>query len=169
MSFGFHPVPKPYREKKPNRKKKKIETFKGVAIPKRRVRGQIDKTNYDKAMDHYNYQCAECGNPAVEMHHIVFRSDLGRKSWRNLVLLCKTHHDACHEKFANRQLKELYSGWFAEKWRELHCEKFGKWYWADRFDLWKAGVIPNSTEEAFEKFMKSEEDHVRTITQQRSN
>lgn len=150
-------VPKQYREKRPNRKKKKLETYKGVKIPSRKVRGQIDKKNYDKAMKHYDYQCGECGSQiGLEMHHITFRANLGRKGWRNLVPLCKTHHDACHEKFVNQELRKKYSGWYADKWREIHKEKFGEWYWSDRFDLWKAGLIVNCTDEAFEKFFNEQ-------------
>lgn len=33
---------------------------------------------------------------------------------------------------------------------------FGEWYWADRYDLFQAGLIPNTTQETFEKFMEED-------------
>lgn len=158
LKRDFFPAPKPeYKEKKPNRKKKKTEQFRGISIPERVVRGKIDKKNYNKAMEHYNNCCGECGNPYVEMHHITFKSALGRKGWRNLVPLCRMHHDACHEKFANKELRNLYSGWYAQKWRGVHEAKFGEWYYADRFDLWKEGLIHNCESKTFEKFMHKQQ------------
>ncbi|ARK28766.1 HNH endonuclease [Halalkalibacter krulwichiae] len=149
-------VPKVTR--KPNRKKKKVELYKGVKVPSRKARGQIDKKNYDKAMEKYEYQCAECGiSVGLEMHHIVFRSDSGRKGWRNLVPLCKLHHDFCHEKFPNKELRETYSGWYADMWREKHEMLYGPFFAADKYDLWKAGLIPNCTDQAFDSFMDWEE------------
>lgn len=151
-------VPK-VRERHGNRKKRKLETYRGVKIPSKKVRGQIDKKNYAKAMENYDYQCAECGTTVgLEMHHVTFRSASGRKGWRNLVPLCKTHHDACHEKFANKDLREMYSGWFADKWRVLHKKRYGDFYGADRFDLYKTGLIDKCTEEAFEEFMSEQEE-----------
>ncbi|WP_100406246.1 HNH endonuclease [Bacillus solitudinis] len=149
-------VPK-IRSKRPNRKKPKLETYRGRAIPKPKDRSRIDKKNYDKAMELYKHQCADCGSPHVEMHHIVFRSQSGRKGYRNLVPLCKLHHDFCHEKFPTKELREAYSGWYAEMWREKHELKYGPFFAADKFDLYKANLISNTTDEAFERFMEVEE------------
>jgi hypothetical protein len=45
---------------------------------------------------------------------------------------------------------------FADGLRDERVEMFGEWYWADKFDLFKAGLITNTTDEEFEKFMVKE-------------
>lgn len=144
MDYTNFPIPKvTYREKRPNRKKKKLETYKGIKIPPKKVRGNISKKEYEKALDYYGGGCAVTGNTNIEMHHIVFRSQSGRGTWRNLVPLCKELHDKCHRE------RE-----YAEYWRERAEQQFGKYFMCDKWDLYKKGLIVNCTDEAFEKFMK---------------
>lgn len=137
-------VPK-FKERRP-KKSKKMEQFKGVKIPSRRVRGQISKADYEKALEYWGGGCAVTGQLTVEMHHAKFRSSGGRGTWRNLVPLIQPLHRKCHTEIE-----------FADYWRQELEKRFGPWYWADRFDLYKAGLIPNATHEAFEKFMRKEE------------
>lgn len=40
--------------------------------------------------------CRVCQKPGVEVHHIEFRSRGGKDETKNLVLLCKPHHDDVH-------------------------------------------------------------------------
>ncbi|MGN7311483.1 HNH endonuclease [Alkalicoccobacillus gibsonii] len=146
LSQEYNPAPKiRYREKRP-KKQKKMEQYKGVKIPSRKVRSAISKTDYEKALEYWDGGCAETGRNDVEMHHVVFRSNLGRGSWRNLVPLTSELHRRCHTD------KE-----YAEYWRAEMEKRFGPWYWADRFDLYKAGLIPNATPEAFNSFMDWEQ------------
>jgi hypothetical protein len=34
---------------------------------------------------------------------------------------------------------------------------YGKWFWADKYTLFKEGLIPNTTDEAYERFMIQQE------------
>ena len=142
MEWGFNPQPKPVT-KKPNRKKKKTEVYKGVAIPPRKKRAQIDKKNYEQAIKEYGAYCQQCGSPYIEMHHRMFRSQSGRKGWRNLIPLCHEHHRLCHSHYD-----------YAEKWREDARRKFGPYFFTDKYDLWKEGLIQRPTDELFEQFME---------------
>ncbi len=124
--------------------------YKGRVIPHRKKRSSISEKEYDKALEHYGYQCLESGSNLIEMHHITFRSQGGRGGWRNLVPLYPTFHKRCHNDRA-----------YANKWRELHEKKFGPHYYKDKWDLWKEGLIQNPTDELFEEFMLLEEERCR--------
>jgi 5-methylcytosine-specific restriction endonuclease McrA len=41
-------------------------------------------------------RCRVCGKPGFEVHHIEFRSRGGKDDTKNLVLLCKRHHEDVH-------------------------------------------------------------------------
>nr|DAI10499.1 MAG TPA: HNHc [Caudoviricetes sp.] len=54
--------------------------------------------------------CVLCGRQAVEVHHIVFRSQLGTSELSNLACLCRSCHDEAHgvrAKEIRRKLKEI--------------------------------------------------------------
>lgn len=54
--------------------------------------------------------CVLCGRQSVEVHHIVFRSQLGTSELSNLVCLCRECHNAAHgvkAKEIRRKLKEI--------------------------------------------------------------
>ena len=54
--------------------------------------------------------CVLCGRQAVEVHHIVFRSQLGTSALSNLACLCRPCHDAAHgvkAKEIRRKLQEI--------------------------------------------------------------
>ncbi|MCD7034328.1 HNH endonuclease [Metabacillus sp. GX 13764] len=158
--FGFHPYPKdvqigkhPRKEpetpklivKKPKKSKKPL-MMKGRAVPKAKERSKITKKEYNRAIEAFGAACAECQNPAIEMHHLKFRSQGGKGGFRNLLPLCKTHHMKAHK-----------SRRYADSLRAERESIYGKFFWADRFDLFKEGLIPNTTQQAFEKFMEREE------------
>lgn len=139
MNFGFHPVPKvPYKKSKKN----KLETYKGKSIPKGKDRSTISKREFNRMIEEHGSVCLECGNPYIESHHAKFRSQLGKGYFRNLVPLCKEHHMKCHRSFE-----------YAEKWRNYLERLYGQYYWCDKYDLWKLGLIQDPTPELFEKFM----------------
>ena len=159
--FEFRPIPKPtkerkekpkpkYKEKRPKKRKKKLEVYKGRTIPSAKTRGQISKREYERMIEEFGSACIICGSPYVEAHHLRFRSQGGRGKWRNLVPLCKEHHMKAH---SDRK--------FADWLREERKKRFGSWYWADEYDLFKAGLIPNTTKEAFEKYMEGEGERAR--------
>ncbi|MCR6096890.1 HNH endonuclease [Salipaludibacillus agaradhaerens] len=145
----FNPVPK-IKDKRPKSKKKKLQMYKGVSIPSKRVRGNISKKDYERAVREFGDACAVCGSPYIEMHHILYRSHNGRGKWRNLIPLCPEHHRGKTGVHAN------YKG-MSDKLRNERKRMYGDWYWADKYDLYKANLIPNTTDEAYEKFMLTQE------------
>ena len=160
LSNEFHPAPKPTKQRKekprwkskakiPKKRKKKAETYKGRVIPSARVRGQISKREYERMIEEFGSTCIICGSPYIEAHHLRFRSQGGRGKWRNLAPLCKEHHMQAH---SDRK--------FADRLREEREKRFGSWYWADEYDLFKAGLIPNTTKEAFETYMEMEKERI---------
>lgn len=159
MNFGFHPVPKPekgktdYKERRYNRKrkrKKKVEMYNGVKIPDRKKRSAISKKEYNLAIEYHGSYCLECGHHIIEMHHAVFRSQQGRGTFRNLIPLCNEHHRKCHQDFT-----------YAQKWRDYLKTRYGPYYYQDRFDLWKAGIIHNYEELTFNLFMEREQSETK--------
>ena len=75
-----------------------------------------DKQVYEITNDIFNYQCAICGNNAIQMHHIRYGA-CGRHTYLgNVIPLCKTHHDLVHSNkkkyqpilidICNKKLKE---------------------------------------------------------------
>jgi len=143
--------PKP-KEKRPKKKTKKLETFKGRTIPPSKARGTISKKEYEKAIEAFGSTCVFCSSPYIEMHHIKFRSQQGRGNYRNLIPLCKEHHTQAHKERV-----------FADSLRAERINRFGEWYWADKFDLFKVGAIPNTDDKTFETFMNSEEEKTKLI------
>jgi len=166
FSKEFNPVPKVTKQRKdkprrkgkakiPKKRKKKLEVYKGRTIPSKKTRGKISKKDYEKAIEVYGPYCAECGSPYIEMHHVKpkgFSND-GRGVWRNLVPLCPEHHKGKTGVHQNRELME--------KYQKRHEELYGPYYYCDKWDLFKMGLIPNTTTEAYEKFMREEEKRAR--------
>ncbi|MED5050611.1 HNH endonuclease signature motif containing protein [Anoxybacillus rupiensis] len=158
LSREFNPVPKPtkqrkekpkpkIREKRPKKRKAKVETFKGRVIPKAKDRTKISKANYNRMIEEFGDCCMICGRTPIEAHHLVFRSQLGSGNWRNLAPLCKEHHTKAHRDYN-----------FAEYLRQERAERFGPHFWKDKYTLFKENLIPNTTTEAYEKFMLGEEE-----------
>ncbi|MGG3893153.1 HNH endonuclease [Geobacillus stearothermophilus] len=168
LSHEFHPAPKPakarkdkpkplVREKKPKKRKKKLEVYKGRTIPSKKTRGKISKKDYMKAIEVYGPYCAECGSPYIEMHHVKPKglSAGGRGVWRNLVPLCPEHHRG---KTGVHQSKEL-----MEKYQRRHEALYGQYYYCDKYDLFKLGLIPTPTDECYERFMREEERRAQMV------
>lgn len=114
--------------------------------PKRGERGRITQEQYQKAIDAFGEACVICGQLPIEMHHIRFRSQAGRGVWRNLTPLCGKHHKEAHTNSA-----------FAILLRQEREERFGKYYYCDRFDLSDHGHIDGPCEKQFEEFMRNGE------------
>jgi 5-methylcytosine-specific restriction endonuclease McrA len=146
---GHQKEKKQYKAKKP-KKKKKPYVYKGRTIPKKKERTKISKTNYMRMIEEFGDCCMICGKTPIDAHHIVFRSQYGSGNWRNLAPLCKEHHTMAHK---DRN--------FAEYLREERRERFGKWFWADKYTLFKEGLIPTPTDEMFERFMQEQESEGR--------
>lgn len=149
MMFEWNPVPKPvskpkdkpkYKEKRP-KKKKNPNLYRGRIIPTQKERTRITPEAYKRMIQEFGEYCHLCGHSGIEAHHITFRSAMGSGQWRNLIGLCKRCHLEAHKhKTITDQLREE---------REA---LFGKWYWADVYTLFKEGLVPNTTMEAYERF-----------------
>lgn len=63
-------------------------------------RKKLDNVLYARtrkwAYERDNGQCVLCGAPASEVHHIVFRSQMGLSNLNNLACLCRDFHNKAH-------------------------------------------------------------------------
>jgi 5-methylcytosine-specific restriction endonuclease McrA len=159
MDIGWNPVPKPvskpkdkpkYKEKRP-KKKKNPNLYRGRIVPTPKERSRITAEAYKRMIKEFGEYCLYCGHIPIEAHHIVFRSQLGSGNWRNLAPLCNRCHGFAHKYKA-----------YADQLREERAKQFGKWYWADKYTLFKEGLINNTTDEAYERFMKGEEERAKS-------
>ena len=58
---------------------------------------KLEKQIYQKIVDEQPY-CQLCGSTNwLEIHHIVYRSQGGTNDERNLIRLCKYHHEQVHK------------------------------------------------------------------------
>jgi HNH endonuclease len=140
------PVSKPkekpkYKEKRP-KKTKNPNLYRGRIVPSRKERTRITEAAYKRMIEEFGEYCLLCGYIPIEAHHITFRSQMGSGGWRNLAPLCKRCHLEAHKHKS-----------IADQLREDREALFGKWYWADKWTLFKEGLIPNTDDKTFEKFM----------------
>lgn len=124
-------------------------SFKSVK-PKRKERGRITKAQYQLALDWFGDTCSYCNGYPVEMHHIHLRSLGGRGNYRNLIPLCKEHHDMAH---SSRE--------FNDSLKEDRVEVYGKHYYMDAHDLYFEGLIDEPTAFKFDEFMDKQERSIK--------
>lgn len=144
------PISKPkekpkYKEKRP-KKKKNPNLYRGRIIPTQRERTRITESAYKRMIKEFGEYCLNCGHTPVEAHHLVFRSQMGTGQWRNLAPLCGRCHGFAHK----------YKS-YADQLREDREAIYGPWYHADKYTLFKEGLIPNTEDKTFEKFMLEQE------------
>ena len=162
MFKEWNPVPKPTKQKKEKdfpklivkKPKKKTKSCKKKMpnkgqFPSRAKRGEFTKEHKMQIIDLYGNTCLICGNPNVEFHHRKFRSGLGRNNPRNGAPLCHIHHREAHD-----------NAGFAQLLREEAIERWGPYYFWDKYDLYKKNLIPNTTDESFEKFFEKERERI---------
>ena len=88
----------------------------------------MNKIIANKVLTRDKGRCYYCGSPYVELHHIVYKSHGGKDDERNLICLCRVHHEMVHtmeRKFRNELLERqrgIY-GAFDEK----SLKKRNKW------------------------------------------
>lgn len=70
---------------------------------RKRQDDRLYKKNYQTIIDNANGLCELCGALATEVHHIIFRSQLGTSELPNLICLCRK----CHEQAHGVQAKEI--------------------------------------------------------------
>jgi hypothetical protein len=137
-----------YKKKSKPRQPLKPEIYKGRNIPQAKQRGRVTTKEYNEALRQHGEHCYYCGSPYIEMHHVMPKGfskvKMGRGKWRNLRGLCHIHHRS--EKGVEHNPEMM------AELQQLHEELYGPYYWCDEYDLFKMGLIPNTTEEAYEKF-----------------
>lgn len=73
-------------------------------------RKKLDNVLYARtrkwAYERDNGQCVLCGAPASEVHHIVFRSQMGLSNLKNLACLCRDCHNEAHGEHA-KEIREV--------------------------------------------------------------
>lgn len=167
MTFGFHPyskeeqlkateklIPKKKRiAKKKKRQPLKQEVYKGRVIPKKSARGRITRKEYIKAQKAHGEYCFICQTTVgLEAHHIKFRSAEGRGQWRNIRFLCGEHHRGAYSPHRDRNVRRALE--------LMHEDLYGPHYFKDVYDLFKEGLVENTTPEAYEEFMQRESDRL---------
>lgn len=144
--FDYKPYSKAQQLKKPGKKEKRLEVYKGRTIPTKKQRGKVSKKEYEKCIEENGAYCLECGSPNIEIHHCQFRSHGGRGVWRNLIPLCPEHHRGNNSVHKNKEMMLKYQ----RRQIELH----GQYYYCDKWDLYKAGLINNTTDKAYDDFFE---------------
>lgn len=77
---------------------------------RKRLDDALFRKTKTQAYERDNGLCILCGRQAVEVHHIVFRSQLGTSELSNLACLCRECHNAAHgvnAKEIRKKLKEI--------------------------------------------------------------
>lgn len=65
--------------------------------PKRKEQGSIKPQTYAKVFERDNGQCILCARrDSLQCHHHVYRSQLGKGTEDNLVMLCVSCHELAH-------------------------------------------------------------------------
>lgn len=89
----FNPVPKPNFNRR---------------TPKRANRGRFSKQTIQNIKDRDNGLCVRCGAQAVDIHHVIFKSQGGLGTEDNGVCVCRKCHDWAHQKREGRKWFEDY-------------------------------------------------------------
>jgi ferredoxin len=143
------PKYKEIRYPKKKKKNKKPYVSHGVQIPSRTKRSEFSITQRHQVIDLWGNVCRNCGSIDFQIHHRKFRSGLGRNNPRNGCPLCQTCHEHCHT-----------DALFAQHWRDEAKAIWGEYYFWDKFDLWKHGMIERPTEELLERFFEGERERI---------
>jgi 5-methylcytosine-specific restriction endonuclease McrA len=135
-----------HKEKRP-KKKKNPYLYRGRIVPTQKERTRIIEENYNRMIEVFGNYCQECGFTPISAHHLIFRSAMGTGNWRNLAPLCKRCHDRAHSDYE-----------FTEYLRDKRAKQYGPYFGQDKYSLFMEGLLPNTTDEAYERFMRGEEE-----------
>jgi 5-methylcytosine-specific restriction endonuclease McrA len=100
-NFTLNPVPKPNHQR---------------LKPKKGERGKFTPNVREEIIERDNGLCIRCKRPAVHIHHVTYRSQLGIGAKRNGVCLCISCHEGAHKR-AGRE--------WCERWRETQLDENG--------------------------------------------
>jgi 5-methylcytosine-specific restriction endonuclease McrA len=77
---------------------------------------------YHDYFDYYYGQfiaCENCTKKAVDIHHLTFKSQLGKDEIDNLMALCRDCHNKAHDsKDFNEQLKQKHNEYISNRPRQ---------------------------------------------------
>jgi hypothetical protein len=104
----------------------------------------IKKDEYKMAMEKHGSSCFICGSDVVEAHHVKFRSQGGRGTWRNTRFLCKDHTRGNNSPHRDENMRVMF--------QDMHIRLYGEHYYCDADDLYKLGKIEEPTKELMENF-----------------
>lgn len=92
--------------------------------PKQGTRGNFKNDVRKQIYIRDQGKCRQCGKPGEEIHHIRFRSHMGRGVYTNGLTVCHSCHAKIHN---NHDLAEYWMGWA--------IDNYGPDYYRDRWDL----------------------------------
>jgi hypothetical protein len=119
----------------------KEEQLKMIVKKRIKKRNSIHRNEYQKMIEAFGTDCFFCKKQGDEAHHVKYRSQGGRGTWRNLRMLCLSCHDDLHS------LEEM-----RLELQEEHERLFGRYYYMDHVDLFETGLIDEPDEEHKEQF-----------------
>ena len=111
--------------------------------PKQKERNRIKEEDYNKAIEVWGSTCFCGSSQGLEMHHVVYRSQGGRGGWRNLILLCDSHHEKAHQDYEFRKHLEI-----------IRKREVGNHFWCDKWDLWEMGLIEEPEERLMDEYFR---------------
>ena len=102
------------------------------------MKSSISKALRDIVAERDGYACVLCDAPYADIHHVIPRSRGGRDNPRNLVALCRIHHEIVH---GNGQFVGVNNSYMA-------C-----WLSDENFDRWRASGVHAATwaQDAFQQ------------------
>ncbi|WP_173611626.1 HNH endonuclease [Brevibacillus sp. M2.1A] len=85
--------------------------------PKRKEQGRIKPQTYAKVFERDNGQCILCARgDSLQCHHHVYRSQLGKGTEDNLVMLCVSCHELAHSsKVVRERIGEYLKGLYPKR------------------------------------------------------
>lgn len=121
----------------------KKEQLARVKKQKTSKRNGIDRKEYNLMIQNFGKECYFCKAQGTDAHHVKFRSQGGRGTWRNLRLLCKKCHNYIHQNELMRKRLE-----------NEHIELFGRFYYMDQLDLYEQGLIEEPYKDLLDDYFK---------------
>jgi 5-methylcytosine-specific restriction endonuclease McrA len=76
-------------------------------------------------LDHFDFKdqsevmCEVCMKPAADIHHVTYRSRGGKDEIKNLMALCRKHHDQAHNEILKEGELKLIHGYFMAGVRKI--------------------------------------------------
>lgn len=104
----FNPVPKPNHKRQ---------------APKQSVRNEFKPRVRKQVHERENGLCQNCGGLGNQVHHVKYKSQMGRGVATNGMLVCNTCHDKIHK---DKQL--------SNQWVKVYRDRFGYDFYKDGWD-----------------------------------